>query len=367
MDKIRLMDLKKQYLSIKKEIDYAVKNVIDNSAFIKGVELREFDKEWAKACNAKHSIGCSNGTSAVFLALLAAGVKPGDEVITVPHTFIATTEAITALGAKVKFVDIDEESFNIDPKLIEKAVTDKTKAIIPVHLYGRMAPMDEIKEIADKHNLKIVEDAAQAHLAEYKGKKPGYYGDFATYSFFPAKNLGCFGDGGAITTNDAKAAEMISKYVDHGRLDKYNSLFEGFNYRLDNLQAAVLRVKLKHLNKWTDRKIENAKKLNGLLKGVVITPKIDPDYKHVFYVYTIRVKDREKLQKFLLDNEIASQIYYPIPLHLQPAYKYLGHKKGDFPVTEKIANEILSIPVHEMLTDDEIEYIADKIKEFYNK
>ncbi len=362
-----MMDLKKQYLSIKDEIDSAIKNVIDNSAFIMGVELREFEKEWAAACNTKFAVGCSNGTASLHLALLAAGIKPGDEVITVPHTFIATTEAITAIGAKVKFVDIDEETFNINPELIEQAITEKTKAILPIHVYGRMAPMEEIKKIADKHNLKIIEDAAQAHLAEYKGKKPGYYGDLATYSFFPAKNLGCFGDSGAVTTNNEEYAKKISLLVNHGRIDKYNSVIEGFNYRMDNIQAAVLRVKLKHLEKWTNRKIEIAKKYDKLLKDIVIIPKIEPDYKHVFYVYTIRAKKRDKLQEFLLENNIASQIYYPIPLHLQPAYKYLKYKKGDFPVTEKIADEILSIPVHEMLTDKEVEYIAEKIKEFYNK
>lgn len=365
--KINLMDLKKQYLSIKGEIDSAMQNVIDNSAFIMGIELREFEKEFASICNAKYTIGCSNGTAAVYLALIAAGIKPGDEVITVPNTFIATTEAITAAGAKVKFVDVDEDSFNINPNLIEKAITKKTKAILPVHLYGRMAPMDEIKEIADKYNLKIIEDAAQAHIAEYKGKKPGYYGDPVAYSFFPAKNLGCFGDAGAVTTNNEEHAKKISLLVNHGRIDKYNSIIEGFNYRLDNLQAAILRVKLKYLEEWTERKIEIAKMYNKLLGDVVITPRIEPDYRYVFYVYTIRVEERDKLQKFLKDNGIATQIYYPVPLHLQPAYSYLGYKKGDFPVTEKLADEILSIPMHEMLKDEEVKYVVDKIKDFYNK
>jgi len=367
MDKIRLMDLKKQYLSIKDEIDSAIQNVIDNSAFIMGYELKEFEKEWALACNAKYAIGCSSGTSAVFLALLAAGIKPGDEVITVPNTFIATSESITAAGAKIKFVDVDEETSNINPKLIEKAITKKTKAILPVHLYGRMAPMKEIKEIADKHNLKIIEDAAQAHIAEYKGKKPGYYGDLACYSFYPGKNLGCYGDAGAVTTNNEEYAKKVSLLVNHGRIDKYNSIIEGFNHRMDNLQAAILRVKLRYLEKWTERKIEIAKRYNKLLKDIVVTPKIEPDYRNVFYVYTIRVKNRDKLQKFLMNKGIPTQIYYPVPLHLQPAYEYLKYKKSDFPVTEKLVDEIISIPAHEMLEDEELEYIADKIKEFYRK
>lgn len=363
-----MMDLKKQYLSIKKEIDSAIQNVIENSSFIMGDELKKFEKEFAAACDTKFATGCSNGTSAVYVALIAAGIKPGDEVITVPNTFIATTEAITLAGGKIRFVDVDKESNNINPDLIEAAITKNTKAIVPVHLYGRMAQMDRIKEIADKHNLKIIEDAAQAHLAEYKGKKPGYYGDVATYSFYPGKNLGCFGDGGAVTTNNKEYAKQISLVVDHGRIDKYNSIIEAFNFRLDNLQAAILRVKLKHLEKWTERKIEIAKKYNELLKDIdaVITPNIDPNHKNVFYVYTIRVKERDKLQEFLKNNDIASQMYYPVPLHLQQAYKYLEHKKGDFPVTERLANEILSIPVHEMLSDKEVEHIAEKVKEFYN-
>jgi dTDP-4-amino-4,6-dideoxygalactose transaminase len=367
MERINLMDLKKQYLSVKHEIDEAIAHVIEHSSFIKGEDLRKFEQEFAKACNMNYALGCDNGTAALYLALKALDLKKGDEVITVPNSFIATSEAITAAGAKVKFVDIDEHTYNINPELIHDAITKKTKAIVPVHLYGRMSPMEEIKAIAESNKLKIVEDAAQAHLAEYKGKKPGFYGDLATYSFFPAKNLGCFGDAGCVTTDNEEYEKKISLFLDHGRIDKYNSIIEGFNYRMDTIQAAVLRVKLRHLEKWTERKIEIAKMYNKMLKDVVVTPRIEPDYRHVFYVYTIRARDRDKLQEFLKEKGIATQIYYPIPLHLQPAYKYLKHKEGDFPVSEKISNEILSIPIHEMLRNDEVKYIADCIKDFYAK
>lgn len=359
---IPLVDLKKQYLSIKDEIDFAIKDIINNSSFIMGEPMENFEKEFAKYCDKRFCVGVGSGTCALYLTLVALGIGKGDEVITVPNTFIATTEVISNVGAKIKFVDINEEDYNIDVDKIEEAINKDTKAIIPVHLYGHSCDMDKILEIAKKYNLKVIEDCAQAHGTEYKGKKVPI-SEFGCFSFFPAKTLGAYGDAGCIVTNNEEFANKIKLLRNHGRVTKYEHLIEGFNHRLDTLQAAILSVKLKYLDQWINRRRQNARLYKELLKNV-ITP-TEKDYsKHSYYVYTIRVKNRDRLQEFLKNNGIAAQIYYPHPLHLQPAYKNLDYKEGDFPVTEKIAKEILSLPMFPELTEEEIKEICEKINYF---
>jgi len=364
--KIPLVDLKTNYLSIKKEVDEAIQKVIDNSSFIMGPYLKNFEENFAKFCGVKHAIGCSSGTTAVHLALLAGGVKKGDEVITVPNTFIATTECISYVDGSIKFVDVKEDTALIDIDQLEKAITPKTKAIVVVHLYGQMPDMERIREIASDHDLFLIEDAAQAHAAEWRGHQPGYYGDVASYSFFPAKNLGCFGDGGAVVTNDDELAEKMRLLVNHGRKIKYEHLMEGYNYRLDALQAAILNAKLPHLPRWTELRRKHAEFYNRNLPDEVGRPVEAEGAKHVYYMYVIRTKKRDELMNYLREKGIGCGIHYPIPLHLQPAYKHLGLKKGVYPVSEKLAGEILSIPVYPELTDEQLNYIVDTIKQFFN-
>lgn len=357
---IPLVDLKKQYLDIKEEIDEAIKRTLESTSFIMGPEIKSFEENFARYCGSKHCKCVANGTVAVELALKACGIKPGDEVITVPNTFIATSESVTNLGASIKFVDIDPETYLMDPKKLEESVTPKTKAVIPVHLYGQICDMKEIKEVADKHGLKIIEDAAQAHGAEYHGKKSPIF-DVAAFSFFPAKILGCYGDGGSVVTNDPEIDEKISLLRDHGRISKYEHKIEGHNYRLDTIQAAVLNVKLKHLDSWVEKRRKNVKVYNELLSKHVLTPVERKYNKHSYYLYVIRVSNREKVQEFLKIKGIMTGIHYPIPLHLQPAYKHLRLFENSFPNAEKAAKEILSIPLFPELTKDEIVYISKQI------
>ena len=363
--KIPLVDLKAHYLSIKTEIDEAIQRVIDNTAFIMGEEVKGFEEEFARYCNVKYAIGTSSGTTALHLALITCGVGAGDEVITVPNTFIATAEVISQCGAKVVFVDIDEKSYNLDPETLEAAITQKTKAILPVHLYGQPANLTPIIDIAKEHNLKVIEDAAQAHGAEYNGQKVGGIGDVGCFSFYPAKNLGAFGDAGMLVTNNDEIAKKVDMLRNHGRFTKYEHLVEGYNYRLDALQAAILGAKLRHLDKWTDKRRYNANLYNELLQDAnVITPK-EMDYaKHVYHLYVIRATKRDELQNWLESNGISTGIHYPIPLHLQKAYEYLGHQVGDFPAAEKCANEILSLPMYPELKEEQIERIVKAIKRY---
>lgn len=375
---IKFVDLKAQYLTIKEEIDDAIKKVIDNTSFIMGENVTNFEKNFAAFCNAKHCLGVSNGTSALFLALKAAGIKQDDEVITVPNTFIATTEVITHCGAKVIFVDIDPKTYTIDVNNIKNAITPKTKVIMPVHLFGQPCDMKPIKEIAEENDLIVIEDCAQAHAAEYNQKKVPV-GDIGCFSFFPGKNLGCYGDGGAVVTNNEEIAKKVDAWRNHGRTkgSKYEHDFEGFNERLDAIQGAILSVKLKHLDKWTDARRRNAKCYNELLDDAdkmikhadtVITP-FEAEYaKHVYHLYVIKTKSKDKrdeLQKFLKDNKIECGVHYPIPLHLQPAYKYLNLKEGAFPIIEEAAKTMLSLPMFAEMTDEQIRYIVEKIKEYY--
>jgi len=365
--KVPLVDLKANYLSIKDEIDSAIHEVIDNTSFIMGKYLKNFEGNYAKFCKAKHAIGCSSGTTAVHLALLVAGLNEGDEAITVPNTFIATTECISYVGGKIKFVDVDSDTALINIDKLEKSITPKTKAIIIVHLYGQMPDMKRIREIADEHNLFLIEDAAQAHAAEWNGHQPGYYGDIASFSFFPAKNLGCFGDGGGVVTNNDELGEKLRLLVNHGRTTKYEHMIEGYNYRLDPIQAAVLNAKLPHLLKWTDLRRKHAIFYDNNLPENVHAPIEEKGAKHVYYMYEIRTKKRDELMKFLKGKGISCGIHYPIPLHLQPAYVTLGFKKGSFPVSETLAKEILSIPIYPELTEDQRAYIVDNINRFFNK
>jgi len=367
---IPFVDLKAQYDSIKDEIDNTIQNVINNTSFIMGEELKKFEEEFAWFCDVKYAIGVANGSDALILALRACGIGEGDEVITVPQTFIATTEAISNVGGKVVFVDIDPKTYTIDVTKIEEKINKRTKAIIPVHLYGQPADMDPIIKLAKKYNLKVIEDAAQAHGAEYKGEKVGSIGNVACFSFYPGKNLGAYGDAGIVVTNNEGIAEKIKLLRNHGRITKkYEHKIEGYSSRLDNLQAAILRVKLRYLNKWNESRRKNAKKYNELLNNIGgITTPYEADYaKHVYHLYVIRVEKegRDKLREELKSKGIATGIHYPIPLHLQPAYNYLGYKRGDFSVTEEYSQKILSLPMFAELTDKQIDKVGKLLRNYY--
>lgn len=360
---IPFMDLRKQYESIKDEIQGAIQRVINSSGFTLSEEVELFEKEFASYCDTQFGIGVSSGTDALHLALLACGIGSNDEVITVPNTFIATTEAISMCGAKPVFVDINEKTYNIDVSQIEAKITEKTKAIIPVHLYGQPTEMNAINRIARKYELVVIEDACQAHGAMYKWQKAGSFGDAACFSFYPSKNLGAFGDGGIVVTNDELIAKRIQLLRNHGQIKKNAHLVEGFCDRLDGLQAAILRVKLKYLDYWNERRIINARVYEETLKGAeVITPTVNLDVKHVYHLYVVRTKERNKLQEKLLSSGISTGIHYPIPLHLQPAYSKLGYGTGDFPVAERVAKEIVSLPMFPELGKDEIEEIGSEIR-----
>tara|TARA_Y100000310_G_scaffold274290_1_gene290203 strand:+ start:5766 stop:6848 length:1083 start_codon:yes stop_codon:yes gene_type:complete len=359
--KIPFVDLKAQYKSIQKEIDAAIAEIMANTSFIMGEPVKEFEKEFSSFLGAKHCVSVSSGTSALYLALHALGVGEGDEVIVPSHTFIGSVEPITLLGAVPVFVDVKD--YVISVKDVRDKITDKTKAIMPVHLYGQSAPMDEIMEIASEKGLKVVEDACQAHGGEYNGKKLGTIGDVGCFSFYPGKNLGGYGDGGAVVCNDKKLAEKMRQFLDHGREkgEKYVHASLGFNFRMDALQAKVLSVKLKYLADWTAKRQENATLYDKNLKkvkGVEIPPK------GVYHLYVIQHDDRDGLKEHLDGKGISTGIHYPVPLHLQPACKEFGGKKGDFPESEKIADRILSLPMFPELTSEQIDYVCKAIEEF---
>lgn len=365
--KVPFVDLKMQYENIKGEIDEAISNVINESSFIGGRHLKSFEQNFAGYIGSKHCIGVGNGTDALFIALKSFGVGKGDEVITVANSFIATSEAITMIGARVVFVDCNEKTYNIDVNKLENAITNKTRAIIPVHLYGQPAEMEKILEIAKNYNLFVIEDAAQAHGAKYKGKKVGTIGDCACFSFFPGKNLGAYGDAGALVTNDDELSRKARMFANHGRTEKYNHEFEGVNSRLDGLQAAILDVKLKHIERWTERRRAIAKIYDKELKDIVVTPYIMPDVRHVYHLYVIRVKNRESIISYLKEKGISIGIHYPVPLPFLKAYNYLGHKSEDFPVCYSLKDEILSLPIHGDMNDEQVEYVINHLKKAVTK
>lgn len=366
---IPLVDLKAQLKTIYNQVDEAITRVITNTAFIGGKQVKEFESKFAKLCQAEYGIGVNSGTDALHLALRSCGVRQGDEVITVPNTFIATTEAITMVGAKIVFVDINPQSYTIDVTKIEERITTKTKAILPVHLYGQPADMDPILDLAKKYNLIVIEDAAQAHLSEYKGKRVGSIGDVTCFSFFPGKNLGAYGDAGMITTNNPDIAQRAAMLKDHGRKEKYSHQIEGYNSRLDGLQAAVLGVKLDYLTDWTLKRREIARRYNELLTGVtgIVTPAEMQYAKHAYHLYCLRTNQRDELLAALKSQGIEAGIHYPIPLHLQEAYSYCEYKAGDFPITEAYAQQILSLPIFPELSEQGIERIVNQIKAFFEK
>jgi dTDP-4-amino-4,6-dideoxygalactose transaminase len=367
--KIPLVDLKAQYDSLKTEIDEAISGVVKGTQFILGPEVKAFEQEMAAFIGVKYAVGVASGTDALHLALLAGGIQPGDEVITTPFTFIATAETITHCGAVPVFVDIDARSYNIDPALIEAKITKKTKAILPVHLYGQPAAMTPILELARKYKLKVIEDCAQALGARYKDKRAGSLGDAGCLSFFPSKVLGAYGDGGMVVTNNPEIAEKVTMLRNHGGKQKYLNYVPGFNSRLDALQAAILRVKLRHLADWLEIRRKKAalySKLLGQIEGIE-PPYAAADCHHIFNYYTVRLDrklNRDKLSEHLNDQGIATAIYYPLSLHLQPVYKHLGYQAGDLPESEKAQEEVISLPMYPELGDDKIEIIARAIASY---
>lgn len=363
---VPFFDLKRQYKEIGEEINSAIKAVEESSQFILGENVSSLEKEIASFSGAKYGVGVASGTDALHLSLRALGIGPGDEVLTPPFTFVATIEAICYTGAVPVFADIDPKTFNIDPSKLKKKITKKTKAVLPVHLFGQAAEMGEIVKIAKEHSLKIVEDSAQAIGAEYKGRKVNSFGDAGCLSFFPTKNLGCFGDGGMVVTSDEKIAERLKVLRGHGSKAAYHYDILGFNSRLDEIQAAILRVKLKYLGKWTEKRRENAALYSELLKDIAEakTPE-EINGKHVFNQYTIRAKRRDDLFSHLKSKGIGAMIYYPLSLHSQKAYEYLGYKQGDFVESEKAEKEVISLPIFPELTEEEIKEVVSAIRSFY--
>jgi dTDP-4-amino-4,6-dideoxygalactose transaminase len=356
---IPFVDLKAQYQSIKVEVDQAIERVISNTAFIGGEDLKHFDQEFASYCGAKACVSVGNGTDALYIALRALGIGAGDEVITVAHTFIATSEAITQVGAKAVFVDIEPDTMLMSAEAVAAAVTSKTKAIIAVQLYGQPCDMDRIMAIAKKHNLKVIEDGAQAHGASWNGKRVGILGDVACFSFYPGKNLGAYGDGGAIVSNDEALIKRAKMIANHGRLEKYTHEMEGVNSRLDGLQAAILRVKLPYLDKWNaDRQRVAARYLEKLQGSDVVLPTIRAEANPVWHLFVVRVKDRDAFQAFLKEKGISSGVHYPIPLHQQQAYEYLNMPVGSLPVTEQVAASIVSLPMYPELTNEMVDEVV---------
>lgn len=362
---IEFVDLKAQYNSIKQDIDKAISQVINETCFIGGKYVKAFEAAFGKLYDVKHVIGVANGTDAIYVTLKMLGIGPGDEVITSAASWISTSETITQTGAKPVFVDIHPDTFTANPKLIREKITARTKAVIPVHLYGQPAHISEIRQICDDHKLLLIEDCAQSHLTEENGKLVGKFGIAATFSFYPGKNLGAYGDAGAVITNDDALAEKIRMYANHGALKKHEHKMEGVNSRLDSVQAAILAVKLPHLNNWTSKRILNAKFYTRELKdSKVTTPLMRPDSRHSFHLYVIRYGKRDQLKAYLEEKGIQTAIHYPTALPNLPAYSYLNHQPNDFPVASRYQNEILSLPMYPELTEEKIHYVCKTIKEF---
>ncbi len=360
--KIPLVDLKAQYLTIKDEIDVAIADVIDHAAFIGGEQVRLFEEEFAAFCGVRRAVGVGNGTDALELALGACDVGRGHEVITVADTFAATAEAIVFRGARPVLVDSDPRTYNIDVDRIEECITERTRAIIPVHLYGQPADMDPILELARRHDLVVIEDAAQAHGARYKGRVAGSLGDVACFSFYPGKNLGAYGDAGAVVTDNEEIASRVALLRDHGASDKYVHEVVGCNSRLDAIQAAILRVKLRHLPAWNAARRERVAWYNELLTDLDVVTPYEPEWaKAVYHLYVIRVAQRDLVRQRLQEKGIATGVHYPIPLHLQPAYRYLGYTESDFETTEACAQQVLSLPMYAELTREQVEGIVAEL------
>jgi dTDP-4-amino-4,6-dideoxygalactose transaminase len=365
---VPFLDLKAQYACIRDEIMQAIGDVCESQMFALGPAVEELEDKIASYCGCKYAIGVSSGTDALLISLTALGIKDGDEVITTPFTFFSTAGSVVRVGARPVFVDIDADSYNIDAGGIEEKITDKTRAIIPVHLFGQVAPMKAIMEIARGHGLAVIEDAAQAIGASQNGVKCGNFGDCGCFSFYPSKNLGGFGDGGMVTTNDDELAKRIKILRDHGQSPRYFYKVIGGNFRLDGIQGAVLSVKLKYLDEWNERRRQNAAVYDRLFADSAIRrPKIDPDNVSTYHQYTVAVSNRDGLQKFLAENGISSAVFYPKPLHLQECFRELGYREGDFPVSERLCKEVLSLPVYPELREEQIEYVARTALRFCGK
>jgi dTDP-4-amino-4,6-dideoxygalactose transaminase len=357
------LDLKAQYQSIKPEIDAAIARVLESCQFVLGSEVAKFEQDFAAYCETSDCIALNSGTSALHLALLAAGVGPGDEVITVPFTFVASVAAVLYAGSCPALVDIEPRSFTMDPAAVEEAITHRTRAILPVHLYGQPADMDPIMDIARRHNLIVIEDAAQAHGAKYKGRPVGSIGDMACFSFYPGKNLGAYGEGGAVTTNNPEYARTVRMLRDWGQDRKYHHVSRGYNYRMDGFQGAILGVKLRHLNRWTEARRAVVRQYNELLARSDVQIPIEMQWaKHVYHVYTLRSSDRDGLRAALTEKGIQTGIHYPIPVHMQPAYADLGYVPGAFPQAEAAAKQVISLPLYPELSEDAVKRVAYAVR-----
>ena len=365
--KIPVFDLKRQYKYLKTELDHAFTNVFESGNFVLGENVRLFEEEFANYLGAGFAVGVGSGTEALHLSLIACGIEHGDEVITVPNTAVPTISAISCAGARPILVDVTPDTYTIDTKKIEKNITNKTKAIMPVHMYGHSAEMEQIMKLAEAYNLRVIEDACQAHGAQYNGKSAGTYGDMGCFSFYPTKNLGAYGDGGIVVTNDEELYNKLIMLRNYGEVKKFTSKIEGFNSRLDEIQAAVLRVKLKHLDMWTNRRREIATLYLQLLFNSSVQLPCERQWaKHVYHLFVIRTNKRDALKDYLQERGVGTHIHYPIPIHMQEAYRKFGYKAGDFPISERNAGEILSLPIYPELMKEEIETVAGLISEFQN-
>ncbi len=362
---VPLLDLRTQYARHREEIDAAMRRVVEQAAFILGPEVEEFERAFADYCHAHHAIGVASGTAALFLALKALDIGPGDEVITTPFTFFATASTIAHTGATPVFADIDPRTYNLNPDAVARAISPRTKAIVAVHLYGQPADMDPLREIAQAHGLWLIEDAAQAHGAEYKGARTGTLGDVACFSFYPTKNLGGFGDGRAVVTNDDEIAKKVRLLRNHGQDRKYHYALLGYGERLDALQAAVLRAKLPYLDAWNRARREAARRYNAFLADTgVVLPYEAPDIYHVYHCYTLRVPRRDEAVAYLREHGVGVAIHYPTPLHFQPVFAHLGWGEGSFPVAEQAAREVLSLPLYPEITDEQQAYVVQTLRNF---
>jgi dTDP-4-amino-4,6-dideoxygalactose transaminase len=363
--KVPFVDLKALHRPIESELSEAIARVMRNVSFVQGPEVKAFEDAFASYLGVRHCVAVNSGTAALHLTLLGLGIGPGDEVITVSHTFIATSEAISAVGARPVFVDVDPVSYCMDTALVEKAITKHTRAILPVHLYGNVADMDALQEIARRHNLLLIEDACQAHGAQYKGRMAGTFGIAGCYSFYPGKNLGACGEGGAMVTNDEALAKKIRMWREHGSVVKYEHAFPGFNFRMEGIQGAVLATKLKYLDGWNDQRRAIAKRYQERLKGQsVVLPVEAANTRHIYHLYVVQAEDRESLRDRLAQRGIETGLHYPIPLHLQEAYASLGYHKGDFPITEQMTQRIVSLPMYPGMSLEAAGYVADAILEW---